>query len=225
MGATGSGHGDDGTVGRLTADDFKLEAVIIPVADVGRAKAFYSRLGWRLDAEGEFDNGFRGVQFTPPGSGCSIQFGTRKTSAAPGSAQGYLIVADIEAARNELLARDVEVSEVFHPTVPGAQFELGDPSGRVSGAAPNHQSYCSFATFSDPDGNRWLLQEVTIRLPGHVESTETTFASSTDLAGAMRRAEAAHAEHEKRTGRADPNWADWYAAYMTAEQVGDEPPT
>ncbi len=149
--------------------DLKLEArVVIPVSDVDRAKEFYRGLGWRLDADFSFDNGFRGVQFTPPGSACSIQFGTKKTSAPPGSAQGlYLVVTDIEAARNELVDRGVEVSEVFHPETPGAQFEPGDTSGRASGPAPDRESYGSFATFSDPDGNRWLLQEVTTRLPGH----------------------------------------------------------
>ena len=141
--------------------------VVIPVSDVDRAKEFYGRLGWRLDADFPFDNGFRVVQFTPPGSGCSIQFGTNITSAAPGSAQGlYLIVSDIEAARDELVARGVEVSEVFHAGTPGAQFQPDGTSGRVSGPAPDHASYSSFATFSDPDGNGWLLQEVTTRLPG-----------------------------------------------------------
>jgi catechol 2,3-dioxygenase-like lactoylglutathione lyase family enzyme len=148
--------------------DLKLEVVVIPVSDVDRAKAFYAGLGWRLDADFEFDNGFRGVQFTPPGSSCSIQFGTRKTSAAPGSAQClYLVVTDIEAARSELVARGVEVSEVFHPEVPGAQFPAGDTGARASGVAPGRESYGSFATFSDPDGNGWLLQEITTRLPGH----------------------------------------------------------
>ena len=148
--------------------DLKLEAVVIPVSDVDRAKEFYQGLGWRLDADFSFDNGFRGVQYTPPGSACSIQFGTKKTSAPPGSAQGlYLVVTDIEAARNELVDRGVDVSEVFHPEAPGAQFEPGDANGRASGPAPDRESYGSFATFSDPDGNGWLLQEVTTRLPGH----------------------------------------------------------
>jgi catechol 2,3-dioxygenase-like lactoylglutathione lyase family enzyme len=216
--------GSDGSATRRDAHvDLKLEVVVIPVADVDRAKAFYASLGWRLDADFQFDNGFRGVQFTPPGSGCSIQFGTRKTSAAPGSAQClYLIVTDIEDARDALVARGVEVSEVFHPATPGAQFPLGDTHGRASGPAPDHQSYGSFATFSDPDGNGWLLQEITARLPGHVDATETAFASTADLASALRRAEAAHSEHETRTGQADANWPEWYAAYMAAEQAGDE---
>lgn len=201
--------------------DFKLEAVVIPVSDIDRARAFYERLGWRLDADFQFENGFRGVQLTPPGSGCSIQFGTNKTSAVPGSAQGlYLIVSDIEAAREALIARGAEVSDVFHPVTPGAQFQLGDMSGRAGGPAPDRESYGSFATFTDPDGNGWLLQEVTTRLPGHVDGTETTFASTADLASALRRAEAAHGEYEKTTGQPDPNWPEWYAAHMAAEQAG-----
>jgi len=200
--------------------DLKFEAVVIPVSDVDRAKKFYSNLGWRLDADFPFDNGFRVVQFTPPGSGCSVQFGTKITPAAPGSAHGlYLIVSDIEAAHDQLIIRDAPVSEVFHPAKPGAQFQ-SDSAGRVSGPAPNHASYSSFATFSDPDGNTWLLQEVTTRLPGRVDAATTSFASASDLAGALRRAEAAHGEHEKRIGHADPNWPDWYANYIVAEQSG-----
>jgi catechol 2,3-dioxygenase-like lactoylglutathione lyase family enzyme len=199
----------------------KLEAVVIPVSDVDRAKKFYGNLGWRLDADFPFDNGFRVVQFTPPGSGCSVQFGTKITSAAPGSAQGlYLIVSDIEAARAELVAHSVTVSEVFHAGTPGAQFQPDGTSGRVGGRAPNNASYSSFATFSDPDGNGWLLQEITTRLPGRIDLAETAFASVNDLASALRRAEAAHGQHEKRIGKADPNWPDWYAAYMVAEQAG-----
>src|SRR3954471_16264129 len=207
----------------MTQVDLKLEAFAIPVADVDRAKTFYGRLGWRLDADFAFDNGFRVVQFTPPGSGCSIQFGTKMTAAVPGSADGlYLIVSDIEAARDELLARGAEVSEVFHQGTPGAQFEADGTSGRVSGPAPAHASYGSFATFRDPDGNGWLLQEVTTRLPGRIDTAETRFASTTDLASAMRRAEASHGEHEKRTGEPDADWPQWYAAYMAAEQSGTE---
>jgi len=206
--------------------DMKFEIVVIPVSDVDRAKEFYGNLGWRLDADFPFDNGFRVVQFTPPGSGCSIQFGTNITSAAAGSAQGlYLIVSDIEAARDELAGRGAEVSEVFHPGTPGAQFQPDDTSGRVSGPAPDHASYNSFATFSDVDGNGWLLQELTTRLPGRIDAAETAFASTEDLASAMRRASAAHGEHEKRIGEADANWPDWYAEYMVAEQAGTELPT
>jgi len=206
------------------ATDLKLEVVVIAVADVDRAKEFYQRLGWRLDADFPFDNGFRVVQFTPPGSGTSVQFGTKMTSAAPGSAQSlYLVVSDIVAARARLAARGAEVSEVFHPGTPGAQFAL-DPSGQVRGRAADGASYGSFATFADPDGNRWLLQEVTTRLPGRVEAVTTAYASVTDLAAAMRRASAAHGEHEKRIGQADANWPDWYAAYMVAEQAGTELP-
>jgi catechol 2,3-dioxygenase-like lactoylglutathione lyase family enzyme len=202
----------------------KLEAVVIPVSDVDRSKAFYSGLGWRLDADFPFDNGFRILQFTPPGSGCSVQFGTQVTAAPPGSAQGlYLVVSEIQAARDELAALGVDISEVFHPGAPGAQFR-SDGSDRVSTPAPDHASYSSFATFSDPDGNGWLLQEVTTRLPGRIDAPETAFASAADLASALRRAAAAHGEHEKRTGEADANWPDWYAAYMVAEQAGSELP-
>ena len=204
--------------------DLKLEVVVIPVADADRAKEFYQGLGWRLDADFPFDNGFRVVQFTPPGSGTSVQFGTKMTSAVPGSAQGlYLVVSDIAAARAQLAARGAEVSEVFHPGTPGAQF-APDASGQVHGRAPDGASYGSFATFADPDGNRWLLQEVTTRLPGRVDAVATAYASVADLAAGLRRAAAAHGEHEKRTGQADANWPDWYAAYMVAEQAGTELP-
>ncbi|MFL6310490.1 MAG: VOC family protein [Terriglobales bacterium] len=199
-----------------------LEAVVIPVSDVERAKRFYEQLDWRLDADFSFDNGFRVVQFTPPGSGCSIQFGTKITSAAPGSVRGlYLIVSDITAARNQLIARGIEASEVFHAGTPGAQFQP-DSNGRVSGPAPDHASYGSFATFNDPDGNGWLLQEVTTRLPGRMATGATIYKSPTDLASALRRAEAAHGEHEKRIGHADKDWPDWYARFMSAEQEGTE---
>jgi predicted enzyme related to lactoylglutathione lyase len=211
---------------RVAKVDLKLEVVVIPVSDDDRAKEFYGRLGWRLDADFRFDNGFRVVQFTPPGSGCSLQFGTNITSAGPGSAQGlYLVVSDIEAARDELVARGVEVSDVFHAGTPGAQFQPDGTRGRVSGPAPDHATYGSFATFSDPDGNGWLLQEITTRLPGRIDPATTTFASAIDLASALRRAEAAHGQHEKRTGQRDANWPDWYAAYMVAEQAGAELPT
>jgi catechol 2,3-dioxygenase-like lactoylglutathione lyase family enzyme len=211
---------NDARVGRV---ELKLEVVVIPVSDVGRAKEFYGSLAWRLDADFPFDNGFRVVQFTPPGSGCSIQFGTKITSAAPGSAQGlYLIVSDIEAARDDLVDHGVEVSEVFHAGTPGAQFGT---DGRVSGPAPDRTSYRSFATFSDPDGNTWLLQEITARLPGRIAAAVTAFGSASDLASALRRAEVAHGQHEKRTGQRDADWPDWYAAYMVAERAGTELPT
>ena len=205
--------------------DLKLEVVVIPVSDIDRAKTFYTRLGWRLDADFAFDNGFRVVQFTPPGSPCSVQFGVGLTQAAPGTAQNmYLVVSDIAAACADLAAHGAEISDAFHPAAPGAQFSA-EPSGHLGGPAPDRSTYGSFATFSDPDGNVWLLQEVTARLPGRIESGETSFASSADLAGAMRRAEAAHGEHEKRTGVRDENWPEWYAAYMVAEQSGAELPT
>jgi len=210
---------------RVARVDFKLEVVVIPVADVDRAKKFYGDIGWRLDADFPFDNGFRIVQFTPPGSGCSIQFGTKVTSSAPGSAQSnYLVVSDIAAAQGELASRGVNVSEVFHAGAPGADFQPEGSSTRLSGPAPDRTSYGSYATFSDPDGNSWLLQEVTSRLPGRVEQAGTSFASANDLSSALRRAEAAHGEHEKRIGHADANWPDWYAAYMVAEQAGGKLP-
>ncbi|MEI8412318.1 MULTISPECIES: VOC family protein [unclassified Kribbella] len=204
--------------------DFKFEAVVIPVTDVDKAKAFYQQLEWRLDADFAFDNGFRVVQFTPPGSPASVQFGTNITTAEPGSAQGmYLIVSDIEAARKELAGRGVEVSEAFHPATPGAQFQAeGD---RISGPADERASYGSFATFSDPDGNGWLLQEVTTRLPGRVDPAETTYTSVDDLQQALFRAAMAHGEHEKRNGgEYDEKWPEWYATYMVAERTGQELP-
>lgn len=212
------------TGGGAAVVDLKLEAVVIPVTDVDRAKLFYANLGWRLDADFAFDNGFRVVQFTSPGSPASVQFGSKITSAPVGSAQGlYLIVSDIEAARAELIARGAEVSEVFHPTAPGAQF-LADGDGRSSGRAEEGASYSSFATFSDPDGNTWLLQEITQRLPGRIDSGETSYASVKDLEDALTRAATAHGEHEKLTGEHDVEWPAWYAAYMVAEQTGAELP-
>ena len=205
--------------------DMKFEAVVIPVSNVDRAKDFYGKLGWRLDADFRFDNGFRVVQFTPPGSGCSVQFGANITSAAPGSAQGlYLVVSDIAAARDEFATRGIDVSDVFHAETPGAQFQPDGARGRAIGPSPNHATYGSLATFNDPDGNGWLIQEVTTRLPGRMDSGLTSFASPEDLANAMRRAEAAHGEHEKLIGARDENWPQWYAAYMVAEQAGTELP-
>ncbi len=206
--------------------DEKLEVVVIPVSDADRAKEFYGSLGWRLDADRAAGDNFRIVQLTPPGSGCSIQFGTGITSAAPGSAQDlYLVVSDIGAARAELVARGVEASEVFHEGAPGARFHHDGANGRVSGPAPDDASYGSFVSFSDPDGNSWLLQEVTTRLPGRVDPAVTSFGSASDLASAMRRASTAHGEHEKRIGEADADWPDWYARYMVAEQARTELPT
>ena len=194
--------------------DMKLEVVVIPVSDVDRAKHFSSKLGWRLDADFVVGDTFRGVQFTPPGSSCSIHFGKGITSSVPGSARGlYLVVSDILSARADLIERGVEVSEVFHRAGPGK------PS--VSGPDPERRSYVTHATLSDPDGNEWLLQEVTTRFPGRIDSNRTSFASVSDLANAMRRASAAHGEHEKRNGgQRDENWPDWYAEYMVAEQSG-----
>lgn len=205
--------------------DLKLEALVIPVSDIDRAKDFYERLGWRLDAD-VARGGFRLIQITPPGADCSIQFGTDLTSAAPGSASGlYLVVSDIESARAELIARGAEVSEVFHEQEIGARFRPAGASDRLSGPASEHQSYGSFATFEDPDGNGWLLQEITTRLPGRVDPAASTFASVNDLSAALQRAAAAHGEHEARIGRADPDWPDWYAEYMVREQAGAELPS
>jgi catechol 2,3-dioxygenase-like lactoylglutathione lyase family enzyme len=207
--------------------DMKFEIVVIPVSDADRAKAFYAKLGWRLDAD--YDNGkdFRVIQFTPPGSGCSVIFGKNVTPAAPGSAQGlYLIVSDIAATRKALLERGVQISEVFHNEGVYAGTDEAFLFGRVrvSGPDPEHRSYRSFASFEDPDGNGWLFQEITMRLPGRIDPAITTFASASDLADAMWRASVAHGEHEKRIGAADPNWPDWYAKYMAAEQAGAELP-
>ena len=205
--------------------DMKLEIVVIPVSDVDRAKRFYADLGWRLDADYDSEKDFRVLQFTPPGSGCSVIFGKNVTAAAPGSAQGlYLIVSDIEAVRADLLGRGVKISEVFHDVAgvyagPDAPYLFGRI--RAAGRDPEHRSYRSFASFSDPDGNGWLLQEITARLPGRVDASATSFTSPTELAAALRRAGAAHGEHEKRHGgQYDTNWPDWYAEYMVAEQAG-----
>jgi len=187
--------------------DTKLEVIVIPVSDVDRAKGFYGRLGWRLDADRAVGDNFRLIQFTPPGSGCSV--------------------SDIEAAQDELVRRGVEVSEVYHCAA-GTACRFRDGEGvfqRVDGPVPDHTSYSSFASFSDPDGNSWLFQEVTARLPGRVDPAATSFSSASDLASAMVRAALAHGEHEKRIGKADPDWPDWYAAYMVAEQAGTELPT
>ena len=212
---------------KVRSNDMKFEIVVIPVSDVDRAKEFYGRLGWRLDADFDSGKDHRVIQFTPPGSGCSVIFGKNVTAAAPGSAQGlYLIVSDIAAARDELRGRGVEVSEVFHSD--GVNTGTDEPylfgRRRVSGPDPERGTYKSYASFRDPDGNGWLLQEVTTRLPGRIDSGTTTFVSANDLASALRRAETAHGEHEKRTGQRDANWPDWYAAYMVAEQTGSEPP-
>jgi catechol 2,3-dioxygenase-like lactoylglutathione lyase family enzyme len=205
---------NDPTSGATVAPvDMKFEIVVIPVSDVDRAKDFYSKLGWRLDADYDSGKDFRVIQFRPQGSGCSIIFGKNVTPAAPGSAQGlYLIVSDIQSARKALLDRGIEVSEIFHDQA-GVYAGTDDPylfgRIRVSGPDPEHRSYRSFASFRDPDGNGWLFQEITARVPGRIDSMATTFASANDLAGAFRRAEAAHGEHERRAGgQRDENWPD-----------------
>jgi catechol 2,3-dioxygenase-like lactoylglutathione lyase family enzyme len=217
---TRRGASKDANVGRA---DLKLEAVVIPVSDVDRAKTFYEGLGWRLDADLGNDT-FRIVQFTPPGSGCSIQFGIGLTSAAPGSALNLLVVSDIAAAHDELVAKGAtDASEVFHDASGG--YNRFDLDLRASGPDPQGRTYATFMAFSDPDGNAWQLQEVTSRLPGRIDATTATFTSAGDLRRALERAAAAHGEHEKRTGKADEEWPAWYAAYMLAEQTGDELPS
>jgi catechol 2,3-dioxygenase-like lactoylglutathione lyase family enzyme len=218
---------DASTTAKAGGLDARLEVIVIPVSDVDRAKEFYGRLGWRLDAD-RAGEGFRLIQFTPPGSGCSVQFGTNLTPAEPGSAQAMLlIVSDIEVAHDDLVRRGIEVSDVYHcATGTACRFRDGEGTfQRVSGPAADHASYFSFASVSDPDGNGWVFQEVTTRLPGRVDPVQTAFTSVADLATALRRAAAAHGEHETRTGKTDANWPDWYAAYMVAEQAGTELPT
>jgi catechol 2,3-dioxygenase-like lactoylglutathione lyase family enzyme len=214
--------GNNATGPSVADVDMKLEVVVIPVSDVDRAKEFYSRLGWRLDADRAADN-FRLIQFTPPGSGTSIQFGVNLTSARPGSAQGSLLaVSNIEAARLQLVANGVDASEVFHCET-GTACRFPDIGVRVSAAHPERLSYYSFVSFSDPDGNGWLMQEVTKRLPGRVAGN-TAYTSAHDLGQAMARAATAHGKHEAQTGKADPNWPDWYAEYMVREQSGEDLP-
>ena len=198
--------------------DMKLEVVGIPVSDVERAAQFYRKLGWRQDADiGQGDG--RRLQFTPPGSPCSVLIGKGVAPALPGTTQFvHLVVSDIVAAREDLVRKGVDASEVFHDAAGG--YNRFDKNARASGPDPQRRSYASFLLFNDPDGNGWLLQEITTRFPGRVDSSTTSFASAADLASAMRRAAAAHGEHEKRAGGPDPNWPDWYAAYMVAEQNG-----
>jgi catechol 2,3-dioxygenase-like lactoylglutathione lyase family enzyme len=205
--------------------NMNLEVQIIPVSDVDRSKAFYERLGWRLDDDAAPLDGLRIVQFTPPGSGTSVTFGQGLTAAVPGSAEGGLTVSDIETAHNEVIGRGIDVSDVWH----GPPFP---PEARQPGPDPERTSYGSFFSFNDPDGNLWIVQEVTTRLPGRIDPTETAFASARDLESALRRAEAGHVEHQKRTGRShlfqrsrqDEDWPAWYASYMVAEQAGSDLP-
>lgn len=196
----------------LVTVEMKLEVVVVPVADVDRSEQFYRQLGWRQDVT---PPGSGVYQFTPRGSACSVQFGANLTTAAPGSAQRtYLVVSDIAATREALVAAGVEVSDIFH---------LG-LNGPEDGPDPDHGTYRTRALFSDPDGNSWLLQEITTRLPGRIDTGVTSFGSTGELASAMQRAAVAHGEHEKRIGGADPNWPVWYAAYIAAEQSGEELP-
>lgn len=204
--------------------DMKLEVIVLPVSDPDRAKEFYLRLGWRVDADVTVSDDFRVLQLTPPGSGASVIFGVGLSSAAPGSAEGlHLVVDDIEAARTALVQRGVEVSEVFHDA--GGVFHHAGTRDRVSGPDPEHSSYGSFASYEDPDGNGWVLQEITTRLPGRVDPAATSYTSVSDLSGALQRASTAHGEHEARTGEADARWPDWYAQYMVSEQAGEPLPS
>jgi catechol 2,3-dioxygenase-like lactoylglutathione lyase family enzyme len=223
MNVTQTGSEGPSAVGEPQPLDMKFEVVVIPVADVDRAKAFYTRLGWRLDVDIVKDEQFRVVHFTPPGSSCSIVFGKGVTTQEPGSAQGlHLIVSNIEAVRAGLVQRGIEVSEIFHDI--GGVFHHAGTVGRVSGVQPERRSYGSFASFSDPDGNGWVFQEVTKRHAGRISDRDTTFTSSSELAGALRRAAAAHGEHEKQIGGRDENWAEWYAEYIVREQDGTRKP-
>jgi catechol 2,3-dioxygenase-like lactoylglutathione lyase family enzyme len=202
----------------------KLEAIVLPVADVDRAYSFYSGLRWRIDADIRTDGGGRILQFTPPGSPCSILMGTGLTPSAPGSAQFiHLIVPDIVAAQAELVGKGVNASEVFHDVTGG--YNCFDPAARASGPDPERRSYASFVTFNDPDGNGWVLQEITTRFAGRIDTGVTSFSSTQDLVGTLRRAAAAHGDHEKRLGIADADWPVWYASYMVAEQAGATLPT
>jgi catechol 2,3-dioxygenase-like lactoylglutathione lyase family enzyme len=221
-------NNETNTAARANKMDLKFEIVVIPVADVDRAKEFYTSLGWRLDIDAGNGKDYRIVQFTPPGSACSIIFGKNVTAAAPGSTQGlYLIVSDIATARKALLDLGVKVSDAFHGDV-GVYEGSDEPflfgRHRASGPDPDQTSYRSYASFHDPDGNGWLLQEVTTRLPGHMDPTTTAFASVNDLVGALRRAAAAHGRFEERIGQADENWPIWYAEYMVSEQSGERLP-
>ncbi|HEX3589957.1 MAG TPA: VOC family protein [Pseudonocardiaceae bacterium] len=208
--SAGAGSQEAGVTSDVTDVDMKLEVIVVPVSDVGRAKDFYTRLGWRLDVTPPDV-----VQLTPHGSGCSVQFGATLTSATPGSGKGYLVVSDIETARDALIAAGAEVGDIFHT----------GPDGPVPGLDPERRTYRSRATFHDPDGNEWLVQEITARLPGRVDAAETSYPTASELAAAMRRASVAHGEHEKCIGAADADWPTWYARYMVAEQAGTELPT
>ena len=217
--------GRDAAVGKV---DMKLEIQVVPVSDVDRSKEFYQRLGWRFDDDAAPLPGLRVVQFTPPGSGASVTFGQGLTTAAPGSAEGGLTVSDIEAAHGEVVSRGIDASDLWH----GPPFP---PEARQPGIDPERTSYGSFFSIDDPDGNLWVVQEVTMRLPGRVDAAGIRFASTADLERALRRAEAAHGEHEKRTRHRlkaelaarvrEDDWPAWYASYMVAEQAGTDLPS
>jgi len=215
---------EDQTVPAPPVVDMRLEVIVVPVSDAERARDFYTRLGWRADADLTVSEDFRVLQFTPPGSGASVIFGTGITSAPPGSAQGlHLVVSEVEAARTALVERGIEVGEVFHDK--GGIFHHAGTRDREPGPDPQHRSYSSFASFEDPDGNGWVMQEITTRLPGRVDPATTSFSSVGDLSSALQRAATAHGEHEARTGEADPQWPDWYAQYMVSERAGEALPS
>jgi catechol 2,3-dioxygenase-like lactoylglutathione lyase family enzyme len=209
-------------VAKVEQVDMKLEVVVIGVSDVDRAKAFYENLGWRLDADFAADGGdFRGVQMTPHNSEASIIFGKGVTSAKPGSADSLVLaVDDIDAARDDLVARGVEVSEVFHYA--GGPFNNAVEDPRVGGRDPEGRSYFSFASFEDPDGNGWLLQEIQTRLPGREwKSTRAQDLDVATLAELLRETEEHHGHFEKT--HAEHHWWDWYAPYLSARQNGSSP--
>ncbi|MFE7408705.1 VOC family protein [Isoptericola sp. NPDC057559] len=222
--ATGAATNTTPSVTTSTVDEsqaLKLELVVVPVADVDRSKAFYEGLGWTLDVDLAVTDDYRVVELTPPGSPASIIVGSGVTDAAPGSARGlHLITRDVEATRADLVARGVEVSDVFHDA--GGVFHRADPATRVAGLAPGRASYGSFVEFADPDGNTWTVQEITERIPGRV--TQARYDSAAELAEALRAAAAAHGEHEARTGQADANWPEWYAEYLMRVAAGQQPP-
>ena len=200
-----------------------LEVLVIPVSDVDRAKRFYEKLGFRLDIDSDDSNeNYRVIEYTPPGSGASIIFGKGVTSARPGSVDRLVLaVSDLDAVRAKLLSQGIAVSEVFHDVGGGlgGGFHAGTEA-RAPGPDPQGRSYGSYASFSDPDGNVWLLQQITKRLPGRVDAP--AFASAGELASALRRAEAAHGKYEAQLGKRDENWPNWYAEYMLREQSGEE---
>jgi len=201
--------------------DMKLEVLVIPASDVDRAKAFYEKLGFRLDIDYVANENFRVIQFTPPNSEASIIFGKGVTSAKPGSIDQLVLAVDnVDAARSELIARGVEVSEVFHYT--GGPFNNAVKNSRVGGRDPQGRSYFSFASFQDPDGNGWLLQEIKERLPGREWKLRRAQAMDVATFAELLRETAEHHDHYEKT-HAEHHWWDWYAPYLSARQNGSSP--